>query len=63
VNVPNQKIAKRLKCFSFFFFRSASSKLQDSLMMALAAFYTEQCATPLLFHNLSLTRHLKVVTH
>ena len=28
--VPNQKVARRPKCFSFFFFRRASSNLHDS---------------------------------
>jgi len=43
---------------SSFFFRWASSKLHDSVTMVsheIAAIYTEQCTSPLLFHSFEAT--------
>jgi len=57
--VSNQKVTRRPKCFSFFFFRQASSKLCDPFTMVFAqtaAFYTEQFTSPSLFHNFEVSR-------
>jgi len=52
--------AKQPKCFLslLFFFQQASSKLCESITMALTqnSIHSDQCMTPLLFHNFSLTR-------
>jgi len=51
--VPNQTAAKRPNCFSSFF-RPTSSVLHQLLVLVYArtaAFSTEQCTTPSLFHN------------
>ena len=62
--VPNQKVTRRPKCFSFFFFfflffRRASSNLRDSSTMVFAqnsSIFTEQCTSPSLFSRFEVTR-------
>ena len=62
--VPNQKVSRRPKCFSFFFFflfRQATSNfkivtLSQWFSYKTAAFYTEQCTSPSLFHNFEVSQ-------
>ena len=63
---PNQKVARRPKCFSFFFFFffffffiRVSSNLRDSFTMVFAqnsSIFTEQCTSPSLFSRFEVTR-------
>ena len=58
--VPNQKVARQPKCFSFFFFSQASSKLCNSFAIAFAQ---NSSILPIAFTQLwSLMRQLELVT-
>ena len=63
--VPNQKVSRWPKCFSFFSSSSSSSDklLQTSKLLPFSqwfihktAFYAEQCTSPWLFHNFEVSR-------
>ena len=60
--VPNQKVTRRPKCFSFFFFfffRRASSNLRNSFTMVFAqnsSIFTEQCTSISLLSRFEVTR-------
>ena len=61
VKVPNQKVTRMLKCFSFFFFfRRASSislwLFHNGFLHKMAAFFTKQCTSPSLFSRFEVTR-------
>jgi len=63
VKVPNQELTKRAKCFSFFFLLSSSDGLAHYCVNLsrwftheTAAFCTEQCTTPSLFHNFEISQ-------
>jgi len=69
VKVPNQELAKCAKYFSFCFFLSSFFR-QDIAQYCVnlswwfthetASFFTEQCTTPLLFHNFEVSQGTRV---
>ena len=65
--VPNQELAKQAKCFSFFLLSSSDGlahycvNLLGWFTHETAAFYTEQCTTPSLFHNFEVSRGASMV--